>query len=137
MSGILDMVTGSLEPTATYQRRDWIWIPAAPGVYDDDRIGSLTILLQKGKGGNCKPEVDTYGVQEDLHTDRPAGARVFLLRNDTDPDQPDVYACTVGADHRGEIHQRCTCRAGENGKACKHTAALLAMIEEGLFDADL
>lgn len=134
MPGILDMVTGSLEPTATYARRDWIWIPAAPGVYDDDRIGSLTIVLQKGKGGNCKPEVDTYGVQECHHTDRPAGARVFLLRNDTDAEQPDVYACTVGADHRGEIHSRCTCEAGKRGKVCKHTCALNALLEEDVID---
>ena len=84
MPGVLDMVTGVLEPTATYARREWIWIPAAPGVFDDDRIGSLTILLQHSRKVNAKPEVDTYGVDEDLHADRPAGCRVFLLRNDTD-----------------------------------------------------
>ena len=130
MPGVLDMTQGVLEPTATSARREWIWIPAAPGVYDDGRIGSLTILLQKGRGGHCRPEVDTYGVDEDLAAARPAGCRVFLLRNDTDDSQPDVYACVVGMDHRGEIHQRCTCRAAEMGKACKHTATLLAMLEE-------
>lgn len=137
MAGVLDMVTGSLEPTATYQRRDWIWIPAAPGAFADGRIGSLTIILQHSRKVNARQETDTYGVDECHQTDRPAGARVFLLVNDTDPDQPDVYACTVGTDDRGEVHGRCTCRAGANGKECKHSSTLNALLEEGLLDGDM
>lgn len=130
MPGILDMTQGVLDPTATYAVREWIWIPAAPGVFPDARLGSLTIKLQKGKGRGCKPEVDTYGVDECHETPRPAGARVFLLRNDTDEGQADVYACTVGADARGEVHAKCTCEAGRRGKGCKHAAACNALLED-------
>ncbi len=136
MTAALGMVTGSLPPTATYARRDWVWFPAAPGTHPDDRDGSLTVLLQKGKRGGAKPEVDTYGVQEERdRDDLPPGVRSFLLRNDTDASQRDVYRCAVGADAGGEVWDRCTCRAGEMKQECKHVCCLRALIEEGLFDA--
>lgn len=132
MSGVLDMVSGRLEPTATYARRDWVWFPAAPGAHPDGRIGSLTIVLQHSRRAGAKQETDTYGLDEEHDTGFPEGVRSFLLANDTDPEQPDVYRCVIGSDAGGLVHDRCTCRAGSTGKDCKHKDVINHLISEGV-----
>jgi hypothetical protein len=132
MAGVLDMVTGSLEPTSTYARRDWIWVPASTYGSPDGRVGTLTIILQHSRRAGAKQEVDHYGVEEEFDTDAPAGVRSFLLENDTDPDDDGPFRCVVGADARGLVHDRCGCEAGKLGKACKHVATLEALVTEGV-----
>lgn len=127
---VLDMVTGVLDPTATYRRRDFVWFPADPGTYADGRIGSLTIVLQHSRKAGAKVESDTYGVEEERGRRLPEGVRSFLLVNDTDPAQPDVYRCVVGSDARGLVHDRCNCRAGQCKTDCKHVAALNRLIAD-------
>jgi hypothetical protein len=130
MPSVLDMVTGSLPATATYARRDYVWVPASGGAYADGRIGSLTLVLQRSRRPGAKVETDTYGVDEELDRPLPAGVRAFLLANDTDPEQPDVYRCVVGSDAGGLVHDRCACRAGEVGKTCKHLDAINTLVTD-------
>ena len=129
---VLDMVTGSLPPTATYKRRDWVWIPTTPGAFGDGRIGSLTLVLQHSLRTGAKQETDTYGVEEEHDRDVPTGVRSFLLANDTDPGQRDVYRCVAGSDAAGLVHDSCTCQAGACRKPCKHLDALTHLTTEGV-----
>jgi hypothetical protein len=135
---VLDMTCGSLPPTATYQRRDYVWLPADPGDYDDGRLGTLTIVLQHSRRAGAKQTSDTYAVERESEPTPGVVGRSFLLCNLTDPDQEDVYR-TVVAPHRSG--DSCTCDAGrvDTGRKrkaagelpCKHRDTLRALIEEG------
>lgn len=118
-----------LGPTATYRRRRAGWFPGR-GDRGDDRIGTLRIVLQKGKQPRDSDDVDEYGLQEELGTDVPLGARSFLLRNDTDFEQPDVYRAVIYPAF--PTASQCTCRAGSCRLDCKHTAAMAAIVAAGL-----
>jgi hypothetical protein len=120
-----DIATGELPPTSTYHKRRWCWVP----VPSTDRIGTLTIVLQKGRRGRGTDEIDSYGVQEDADPAFPAhDIRVFLLKNDTDLDQHEVYAVVVG-----ESHQSCSCKAAKcKTPSCKHADTLTQLVAEGL-----
>lgn len=119
-------MTGDLGPTAAYAERLWSWAPRTGGE-TDDRLGTLTILQRKGVTARAAAEVDSYGVQEDTEpTNTPPCCRAFLLLNDEDWDQPDVYLVTVG------VRQLCTCTAAKFGKDCKHSAALTALVDAGV-----
>ncbi len=124
---VLDLLCGDLKPTATYARRSWVWMPTA-GRYEqgDDRVGTLTIVQQKSRRAGAKQESDSYAVVEESAFGYPGG-RLFLLMNETDDTQEDVYRCVVGGP--GE---HCTCTAG-NCKVghCKHRSSLAAIIAEG------
>ena len=134
---VLDMMTGELPPTATYQRRDWVWIPASPGDHEDGRLGTLTIVLQRSRRAGAKQDSDTYAVEADTEPLNQMG-KAYLLCNLTDPDQPDVYKVTLAPHPSGDA---CSCKAGSvdlgrKRKAtgelcCKHKCALRAMIAEG------
>lgn len=135
MTSLLDMSSGRLSPTATYAVREWRWVPGECS-RGDGRIGSLTIILQYAeRNGRRKPvasEWDTYGVEEEHDRPLPPGVRSFLLANDTDPEQPDVYRCVVGADANGLVYDACTCRAGAMKKPCKHVDAIDRLITDGV-----
>jgi hypothetical protein len=134
---VLDMVSGELPPTATYQRRAFVWLPADPGDYDDGRLGTLTIVLQHSRRTGAKQESDTYAVEPESE---PVGSmgRAYLLCNLTDPGQPDVYRCVIAPHASGDS---CSCDAGrvDRGRKrkaageleCKHRATLRALMEEG------
>ena len=119
MPGILDKIGGDLQPTLTYARREWEWVPTGDG------DGVLTIRLWKGERAGSKCESDTYQVQEE-HSPGCRG-RSFLLLNLTDESQSDVYRCVVGGPY-----QHCTCTAGsvKRIESCKHRDALKAMLAE-------
>lgn len=120
-----------LGPSASYTRRRAGWF-AGQGEHAGGRLGTLRIVLQKAKRSGDSTEVDEYGVQEEHDQRHPAGVRSFLLRNDTDVEQPDVYRCVVGSDAGGLVHDHCTCRAGAFGRACKHVAALGRFTTKGV-----
>jgi hypothetical protein len=121
---VLDLLTGSLPPTATYQRRDWVWLPASEGDYADGRLGTLTIVLQHSRRAGAKQESDSYGV--DFESEPVAGRGTnFLLVNDTDAGQPDAYRVRIGPE------VSCTCKAGKCRVPCKHIDAILDVIEQG------
>ena len=133
-SAALDMQTGSLPPTASYARRDWVWMPADPCHWSDGRIGTLTIILQHANSRpGCKQEVDHYGVQEETELGLPSGIRSFLLENDSDPDEYGPFRCMVGG-----MVETCGCEAGGADRrrreptSCKHRDALKDMIEQGV-----
>lgn len=141
---VLDMRQGVLEPTPTYRRREWRWIPFAPGSVFD---GMLAIFLQHAERGNrrkpVKQESDYYAVVEVNDPRLPAGVRSFILCNAKPPeeDEPgpngepraDQYECTVGG-----FREFCSCAMGgfdqrrveETG--CKHRSAMRALCEEGV-----
>lgn len=111
-----------LPPTKTYVRRRVGWFPGDTG---DGRVGTLRIVLDRSKRGGDSTEWDEYGVQPEADT--PEGARSFLLLNDTDPGQKDVYRCTLT-----RLGAGCTCTAGNCRLPCKHADALLRLAAEGL-----
>lgn len=118
-------VTGELNPTASYKRRWWTWVPI-----DDPAalaIGRLTISLQKGVRPGCKVESDCYGVDE-----VPCVGfigREFQLANLTDLVNPNVYRVRIGV---REHDDTCTCDAGQVGRyVCKHVDTLRAILVEG------
>lgn len=117
-----------LGKTASYRRRRIFWFEGR-GDRDTDRIGTLRIVLEKTKSPSDSTEVDEYGVQEEFGRGLPVGVRSFMLRNDTDAEQPDVYRCVVGADAGGLVQDLCTCEAGKRGKDCKHKDALNKLVE--------
>lgn len=121
---VLDLLTGSLPPTATYARRDWVWLPADPTDYPDGRLGTLTIVLQHSRRAGAKQESDSYGVDFETEPVGRMGAN-FLLVNDTDPQQPDAYRVLIGPE------VSCTCKAGKCRTPCKHIDAILDVIEQG------
>lgn len=122
-----------LGQTATYKRRRLGWFPGPHPDHPDHRLGTLRLNLEKRGRSRDGDDVDDYGLQEERGTGAPAGVRSFLLRNDTDAEQPDVYRCVVGADERsGLVYDACTCRAGLHGKRCKHQDAIEKLIAEGV-----
>src|SRR5262249_7625814 len=136
ISAALDMCSGSLAPTASYARRDWVWMPADPAAWTDGRLGTLTLVMQHGRSrAGLKVEVDHYGVQEELELSLPAGVRAFLLENDSDPDEYGPFRCVVGS-----VKETCNCESGgfdrnrqpDREVGCKHRAALLALVTEGV-----
>jgi hypothetical protein len=117
---ILDAVTIDLPPTATYARREVFWIPG-----DEPGEGTLTIRLWKGRRGGSRCDADRYQIQEEACAY--PGCRSFLILNETDDTQEDVYRCRVGA------MPGCSCKAGlVHRHECKHVAAVAALTEEGL-----
>lgn len=124
------VTTLQLAPTKTFARRRVTWIPGECG-HADGRIGTARITLQTAKHNRDSDQSDSYGVQES-GDEYPAGVRGFLLRNDTDASQPDCYLCVVGSDAGGLVFDKCSCRAGKCGLACKHTAALTTLTSEGV-----
>lgn len=110
---ILRMRTGSLDPTATYKRREWVWVPAdehaPPGV-----LGALALVQSKSAKPNARAERDLYAVTAD--------GDGFELAH---AEERTRYVCRPAA-------SRCSCPAGATGTACKHLAALAALTEEGL-----
>ena len=129
---VLDMVSGTLPPTKTYVRRDYVWFPADFAAFKDGRIGSLTLVMQASRRPGARVETDTYGVDEEPNAGCPSGVRSFLLVNDTDAGQPDVYRCVVGSDAGGLVFDKCTCKAGLCKLICKHADALNHLIAEGV-----
>lgn len=129
---VLDLVTGDLGATKSYYSRRFAWI-ALDGAADH-RLGSLSIVCQKGKWGRPSDDIDTYGVQEDESTGYPQGVRGFYLKNDTDPDQHEVYLVVVGSDPTGLVHEECGCKAYQCKvpSKCKHLSAIEKLVEDGV-----
>lgn len=134
MASVIDIVTGELGATLTYSSRRYCWVPTEPATAPDNRIGTLTLVCQKGKRGRASDDVDSYGVQEDGETDYPPGVRGFYLKNDTDPIQDEVYLVVVGTDAGGQVHERCRCKAFlcKVPQPCKHRDAMNKLIEDGV-----
>ncbi len=117
-----------LPATTTYPFRQWAWVVGNDGV--DHRYGTLYIRQRRSAGG--KWDADAYGVLEEDPVGVPNPGRVFLLVNDTDANQDDVYEAFIA--DTGAARDRCTCRAVVCQKyVCKHTTALRALTtpEEG------
>ncbi len=130
VSAALEMTTGELGATKTYTSRRFVWVPHKWHV--DGRLGTLTLVLQRGKRGRGTDDIDSYGVQETGER-YPAGVRGFYLKNDTDPEQEDVYECVVGSIDNGLVIDRCTCKAAKcKIDNCKHRDFFNHAIEEGI-----
>lgn len=115
-------ITLDLGPSRTYAERCCTWRPG-PGI-TGLADGELTVVLARGKRGAV--ELDTYGVQEQFPPPAP-GCREFLLLNQDDAGQPDVYRVVLGT--RGAT---CTCRAGLVARhPCKHKESLIRLVEGG------
>jgi hypothetical protein len=133
---VLNMLSGRLNPTATYAVREWRWVPNDPEANPEGPLGELTIILQKAeRNGRTRPtkvESDTYAVAEEPGFD--AVGRHFLLMNLTDPAQPEVYGVQIGP--RG---CDCNCKQGQVDRGrravnddevgCKHRDAMKAVLE--------
>ena len=126
-----DEFTGELPPTETYSRRAWTWEPAGPDA--DGRLGTLTIELERDRGGR---EYDEYAVAE-LDPLPGLMGRVFRLVNmsETPPlpgfGERTAYEVVVGG------LARCGCPAGQfraqhGEKACKHLAVLALLVGSGV-----
>jgi hypothetical protein len=85
-------------------------------------------VMDKAQRSGDSTEIDEYGVQEEAATNYAPGVRSFLLLNDGDAAQPDVYRCVVG-----EKAASCTCKAGTTGNQnCKHISACRKLCDEKL-----
>ena len=105
------MLSGALQPTKTYARREFQWLPTA------DREGVLVIRQRRTAGG--REDKDVYLVEEQTRHGSPY--REFLVVNATDPDQPDAYQVTL---IRGHV-VGCTCMADRcKVPVCKHKDAI-------------
>lgn len=114
---------GNLEPTRTYVKRWWHWLPT-PGLPCD---GVMTLGQVKEK---------SYGVDEDVYavcevkSVWPA-ARMFVVRKlgaDAGSDQ-EQYQTTI---HPGG-RTFCTCKAGQcKTEVCRHRCGLAAVMAAGL-----
>lgn len=131
-----DIAVLALAPTATYRRRDAVWVPADPSdplAYPDGRVGTLTIIVQGSRRAGSKVQTDSYGVLEERDFELPDGVRSFVLENETDPDPYGPFRCIVGG-----MVEVCGCEMGWFDKprisptGCKHRAALAALVEEGV-----
>lgn len=118
MHALADNLTWhDLPATKSNPVRQWTWTPGG-GSHTDNRDGTLAIRQRKSAGG--KWDQDSYGVEEQDTDDH---GREFLLVNDTDDEQEDVYKVFVAG--AGEHRDSCTCRAVVCRQySCKHTAAL-------------
>ena len=126
MTNLFDEIThgGELEPTKSWSRRSWHWIPS-PDRASGRRDGLLCIRQQHGKGLNVKSETDVYACEEQTPEGFPG--RVFLLTNVTDDQSPDSYQTFVG-----DGIDSCTCPAARYGaKVCKHRCSIRALIASG------
>jgi hypothetical protein len=127
MLSVLDYRCGELLPTASYARRSWCWIPANREHPEwDRRLGNLTLKVQHASGYGAKCDLDTYAIEE---LDPIFGiGRVFLLVNLTDLEQSQPYQVTIGD------YELCTCQSGKCKQDCKHSAAIVELIESGILD---
>lgn len=119
--------TGELTATATYRKREWVWIPADPTHPDwDRRLGNLTIVLYKSRRCGAGFEADTYAVEE-LPPEHGLIARQFYLLNLTDQDQDEPYLVRIGRVNT------CSCMAGRCHRYdCKHRDALAELLLESI-----
>lgn len=137
------VASGTLEPTATYQRRSWAWVSNGTGEAVNEHtgevipcLGVLTIKVQHRDRRECRGgwwgvprscEIDSYAVQE-AEPQFP-GCVAYLLLNLTDASHREPYLVHV----RG--YDTCRCKAGScKVDNCKHRAALEALLAEGLLD---
>jgi hypothetical protein len=127
VSAALDMITGTLLPTATYASRSYVWFPATPGVYPDGRLGTLHVTLQRSARPGAKVEHDAYGVKPSPFRPVPHGAAVFLICND---ESGEIYQCTIYP--AMPTASACTCAAGQARLECKHLCSLQALLTEGV-----
>lgn len=99
----------TLPPTASYARRRVGWFAGGT----DGRLGTMRIVIQKGKKPADSDPVDEYAVWE-----QPAapGERAFVLVKE---DGSDIYRCLLG-----KRWASCSCEAGKRNRECKHVAAL-------------
>lgn len=114
---------GSLEPTRTYARRWWLWIPT-PGMPCDGFI-----LLGQVPAKSYDVDEQTYGVAE-VPSVHGFGWRSFAVRKcGAAPGGVDeMYTCSIGP--RGV--SVCTCKAGRTrNEVCRHRDGLRAAIEAG------
>lgn len=138
---MVNVITGDLGPTATYQRRSFAWVSNGSGFVSHERtladgeqieevvpaLGKLTIKVQHAKGCGCQCEIDTYAVEE--VAPEQIGTRLFVLLNLSDPSQREPYRVTVGG------MNRCRCQAGVcKVPSCKHRDACAALVAEGAFE---
>lgn len=110
---VLDATTLDLGKTATQSLREATWFPG-----EESGCGTLVMLIQ-----GRKTEHFVYGVQEEPAPER--GVRSWLVEN---PDgTEDTYRVQCGP--RGD---RCWCKAGRCGLACKHLAFFRMAMAEGV-----
>lgn len=126
MTTITEPVFIDLPPTSTYRRRRATWY-AGEGTHTDGRLGTLRVVQDKAKRSGDSSEVDEYGIQKDTDPAPPECVAVLVL-NDTAPAEEgerrsEIYRVVVG-----KLGTACTCRAGQTGKACKHAAAVVALL---------
>lgn len=115
---------GTLEPTRTYARRWWHWLPT-PGLPCD---GVLTLGQVKEKSYDFDEQV--YAVCE-VKSVWP-GARMFVVRKlgaDQGGDD-EQYQTTF---HPGGRGSQCNCKAGQcKTEVCRHRCGLAAVMAAGL-----
>lgn len=138
-----DILFDDLEPTATYQVRHWLYLPADLTAHDwDGRAGTLIIVQGRSIRTDTKRDRGVYAVQEVLNAG--AGGRQFLIAKQDDPiGGPGEVPAAVpedGAKHEiyevylgdGLLPPRCDCDAGKAGVPhCKHRDALAAVVAAG------
>jgi len=113
------VTAGVLEPTRTYARREFQWIPTVAGE------GVLVVRQRRTRDG--REDAAVYAVEE---TTRGVGSpeRVFLVVNMTDPDAPEPYEVAVRA---GDA-VRCSCKAAKcRNPVCKHRDVAEHLIRSG------
>lgn len=117
---VLDLLSGDLEPTATYSARRWSFVPAGDRDTVDAPLGTLTIVCDYAKRN--KVDTDSYTV---FAARVPPGsgrhARSFELAN---VETGEIYAVTVGGP------DFCGCKAAQCKLDCKHVTALRDLVAE-------
>ena len=123
MPDLLNMLSGSLPPTATHARRDWYYWDGDDR--SDGRRGTLTLMCAGSRRPGAVLQVDSYGIQDSEREGLPPEIREFLVLKDDSPS--DCYRVAVGR------WTACTCTAGcvRQVAECRHVAMCKAILEAG------
>lgn len=116
----LTVARGSMEPTKTFAKRWWLWIPT-PAMPCDGFL-----LLGQIAEKSLDLDEQTYGVEEVASPHGP-GWRSFAVRKlgAAVGGEDEQYTTSVGP--RSSV---CTCRAGKTRtEVCKHRDGLRAAVE--------
>lgn len=132
MLDVLNYQAGEMPPTATYSSRRWCFVPVKLGAERfDNRVGNVSIRLQKARGVRRVVEQDTYAVEYDPNPEPGEVGLAFWFTN-LDPEHETPYRVVVAP---GGKAGRCTCKAGQcKAPSDKHVDALVAMIADGALD---
>lgn len=124
------MTNLDLGPTESHAERRCTWLPATPGDYPDDRMGTLTVTCKGSSRTRGRVDSASFAVDEQPYG--VPGKRLFLLCKLTGGNAGEIYQVLTGPVPASD---ECTCTAGRiDWYRCRHRDAMRALIEDGALE---